>query len=500
MYAGKYTNIRNTFCHFVSISNRCNYHEQISALNHSQKRGTSDNPSFSRKNLEKWIDLLEHSLALNEWMKSPGIKKSSLTPVPPAKESRFMINIRKYMLKYKKVVRRTTGSQLCITRFHQLLHLQHYALIHGVMSNFDGSRPEAIGKALIKDPGRMTQKRMGTLTFQTAVHLLQSRNLQDFITILFTNHNDMYHELKLSCRLHKDLLTEFLMKKQSAFTDSEEEEVIPDTDSTEETNYESEDDGELFADGNLRSQGIKSIGGSHFKLRMEHIISNDEVRVQQSVGLLKPIWSKKQYEIGWDNNFLNGVENRLWLYNILPAGVLTMDSVVSGYTEVTLLSGHTYRAHPSYRSGIPWHDWAMVEFEMEGEETTLPARIMMIIEISDRCKFKSTSQDSSSELQANVHSQNQVESSYFLQKGQIYFIVQSADVNEIKSSDHNWCMKSKFSKRYKMYPKYNIVPATSIKGPAYVIEDCTYHKLGHKGLWDEIIMISDRSLWLNKFF
>ena len=181
-----------------------------------------------------------------------------------------------------------------------------------------------------------------------------------------------------------------------------------------------------------------------------------------------------------------------------------MDSIVTGYTEVTLLSGDTYRAHPSYRSGIPWHDWAMVEFEMEDEvSSTLPARIMMIIEISaDRCNFKSSNDNGvelSSVNESNSNSDHHVESSFFLQQGHIYFIVQSAD-KEIKSSNENWCMKSKFSRRFKMYPKYNIVPASSNKGPAYVIEDCTYHKLGHKGLWDQVIMISDRSSWLEKYF
>ena len=48
--------------------------------------------------------------------------------------------MRDYMSWYKKCVNRNDGDGLKITKFHQLLHFFHYALVNVSMCNFDGNR------------------------------------------------------------------------------------------------------------------------------------------------------------------------------------------------------------------------------------------------------------------------------------------------------------------------------------------------------------------------
>ena len=49
--------------------------------------------------------------------------------------------------------------------------------MNGSMCNFDGNRPECIGKTIVKDPGARNQHQVSKLTYQAAYKLCESRNL-----------------------------------------------------------------------------------------------------------------------------------------------------------------------------------------------------------------------------------------------------------------------------------------------------------------------------------
>ncbi len=466
-----------------------------SALNHAQKRGTAENPFFSKHNLKKWVLLLEKTLALNEWMKATSLPKEMFTRRSNAQgDSKFMKEVRGYMKLYKEVVHRTKGSQLCITRFHQLLHLEHYVLIHRVMSNFDGSRPEAIGKALIKEPGRKTQKRMSTLTYQSAVHLVNKRNIETLLTHLFVHHYNTYQELSMSCRLEKELL--LIQTTPNSHNHDEDSDDSEYSDSDEE---DEEEDNERTEPQKSRRK-IWDTQGSKFELTVSRIQTTEEdignIFVPDTFGMNKPKWKGKEYEVGWDSDLLNGIEDRLWHLDNLSSGVLTTKSKVLGFTEIkNKRTGQIYRAHPSFRSELPWHDWALVEWNSGGTTPNnlqiLPARIMMIFEIGDDCSFKNPTGHFDEVLPAEEerHLTN-------LHRG-IYCVVLSANK---ETEPDGWRLDCKLSKRYEMYSSYNIIPVEAIRGPAYVIEDCAYKDLGHSGLWKNIIHVLDRSEWRNEYF
>ena len=120
---------------------------------------------MTRTDVRQWIYLLESSLSLSSWLKSESITRSDLEErilfledeIEEIREPFFQRQIRRYMKLFKKLVRREKGSGLDLVKFHQLLHILKYVLHHGSLANCDGSRPEAVGKFLIKNPGKRTQ-------------------------------------------------------------------------------------------------------------------------------------------------------------------------------------------------------------------------------------------------------------------------------------------------------------------------------------------------------
>ena len=145
-------------------------------------------PPFTRRDVKQWIYFLESSLALSSFMKLESIDRNDLLQrikiledeVNEVEDSFFQRQIRRYMKLFKSLVKRKKGQGLDLVKFHQLLHIFKYILHHGSPANSDGSRPEAVGKFLIKNPGKKTQIRLSLLTLQTAIKMVEQRNLHDF--------------------------------------------------------------------------------------------------------------------------------------------------------------------------------------------------------------------------------------------------------------------------------------------------------------------------------
>ena len=112
---------------------------------------------------------------------------------------------------------RYTGAGMLLTKFHHLLHMEHYCRIHGSMANFDGSRPESIDKTIAKDPGSRTQHQPTKLTYQCAEKLADVRNIQYFGTQLFRNHWHLYQKFDIDDSLAAHLIPPDLALKVPHF-------------------------------------------------------------------------------------------------------------------------------------------------------------------------------------------------------------------------------------------------------------------------------------------
>jgi len=166
---------------------------------------------FTPTSIKNWILLLEKTLGLREFLQKKEHVRVDFEPkISPLGHSwiecKCLRLMRKYMKMFKNVVARKKGCELLLTKFHMLLHIHNTIARHGSMLNVDGSRPEAIGKKLVKDPGSLTQKRDETLTKQASSKLLDTRNLELFVHHLYREEFCLYEQFDFLSESFKSLI------------------------------------------------------------------------------------------------------------------------------------------------------------------------------------------------------------------------------------------------------------------------------------------------------
>ncbi len=76
---------------------------------------------------------------------------------------------------------------------------------------------------------------------------------------------------------------------------------------------------------------------------------------------------------------LKQVAARLYIGSPNIGGKVTCESLVYGFTDI-YQNGHIYRCRPFYGNTGSWYDWAY--FDWDGFDFLIPARILMIIDLS----------------------------------------------------------------------------------------------------------------------
>ena len=170
----------------------------------SQTNSTLD--PLGRGATTKWLTLFEAMLVYDSWARmeehsaadirghNDDIRDSHTTNF----DSPCMNAIRSFMHLYKGQVKRTTGTGLKLTKFHQLLHNCRTISEHGSLLNVDSGRPESTHKVLSKDPSKKTQKRKATLIEQTAKRLSETIAVNDAKSTFIPKHRNVLHLEDLS--------------------------------------------------------------------------------------------------------------------------------------------------------------------------------------------------------------------------------------------------------------------------------------------------------------
>ena len=112
--------------------------------------------------LRDWSQLVETFLQWERWLKSSSMEKRHV------KEARDKHRYIMYLM--KKVVKRSTGMQMKLTKFHGVVHMADDILNFGVPMEVDTGFNESGHKAT-KTAARLTQKREETFDYQTAIRL-----------------------------------------------------------------------------------------------------------------------------------------------------------------------------------------------------------------------------------------------------------------------------------------------------------------------------------------
>ena len=137
----------------------------------------------SKEKVKKWIQLIEYTLTMQQWLFSKEIpftdihnvtssdiafsSSSQTNPnhneLPPAEKS-----IRTYLKVYEKMVAKIDGCGTQVAKVHWMLHYTRYCRKYGAFINYDGSIGERHLKQKVKNPARRTQKRQTLLASQAA--------------------------------------------------------------------------------------------------------------------------------------------------------------------------------------------------------------------------------------------------------------------------------------------------------------------------------------------
>ena len=137
--------------------------------------------------------------------------------------------------------------------------------------------------------------------------------------------------------------------------------------------------------GNVRAVShsgfsIKHATHPRFKLKVTIEPSdNDDVTEVVSVHV---DWGNKSKTplLNFPREVLKKIAHRLYIGSPHIGGKIAPHSIVHGYTEV-VINGNTFRAHPCYSKKGCWYDWAY--FKWHGFDVSIPARIIMIIDLSN---------------------------------------------------------------------------------------------------------------------
>jgi hypothetical protein len=251
----------------------------------------------------------------------------------PLEECRNSLRATKHMLrKYKQVVKRKHGMKLNKIKYHISVHTPSNQEEFGVTANVDSGPMESNHKTNAKRPCNRTQRRATSFEKQTSY-----RYVEDVIV-------DFAHD---RMRQHYPVT---VMKPATLPTAANDME--------------------------------------HLLLAAKYTVKISRTRLNQELPTASFVWDARHIvETGYHPRHFE------WLCSIL---LPTLGEAITfrGCTEHTRQSvtgedNIIFRAHPSYRGGVKWHDWALFNWSVNENETMLiPAQIITFILVEeDLCQL-----------------------------------------------------------------------------------------------------------------
>ena len=416
----------------------------VHKLSRSKKRATTNNDmyEYSMEKVKRWYKLMEWTLAFDRWLRCESHPRRYFFVGNgdinfPNNEPIAQTRVRTYMRLFKSTVKRKKGTGLLLTKFHHLLHFVHYTRIHGKMSNFDGSRPEAHGKDMTKNPGLRTNHQLPKLTYSIGTKHYEDRTFRLFVTFLFNRNRDLCDEFGLRDYWSPEEKA-MIEKKRETFVRDEAEDFRP------------------------------KPSGSRFEMRFDRESFGN-------FGSMKIKWtSRTRYNRLWSDHLLHCLEQTLYDTESNSIDPQNLDRVYSGFTELKIYDEINkdvifLRAHPMYKREQSWFSWALVKWE-DDDSQFYPAKVYMFLDNIEHLG-----------ISGNLA------------------LIQSAE-SDVPVVSRNGRIQGELNRRYKMEMKFRLITTDALAGIIPVIEDETFEDENHPEMVKSISVLLTDKMHLRLFY
>ena len=306
------------------------------------------------------IFILEECLVFYQWLITAQHRKKAFKG---GRESPVAQRCRRFMEDYKRIAPRLEGMGLKLVKFHHLSHWYFYIQMYGSPLNYDGGPLESAHKDNVKNVGRRTQQRSGTLTYQTGIRTYE-KNLEE--------------RCAMQCHLW-----ECDIKEDEPDRDISEEDT---SNSPTSNDLDNEQDLTDIMDNLSISKSVTvnpRILGPYFRLDFDYT-GWDPTSLTDCLTITwldrrdgKP---RKMQLPSFDLKTMNAFHQKMRYYNCGKPGRRIV-SILGGIGLIADNDAHTVlRATPSYRSGKEWFDY--ITYNWNTSEGTLPAKVKIILDYS----------------------------------------------------------------------------------------------------------------------
>ncbi len=398
----------------------------------------------TQERMNRLTKLLEYSLSIYEYMYQEQFPRQLLeTPSNNGHHLRASIPIQEFLKFYQEVLEELSPSSIenvhsTFPKMHYLVHVPKNVLKFGSARNFDGGASEGNFQQLAKKPARNTQGRADSIDIQ-----LCNNYANDMILRKALDHSEI-----------KQYGSKHLKEPESCDVDIDE--VGSDMDS--------DDDSDTGCFDEIPSRRSKM----NINCRSTKVIitfANDGRNI--SVNVKK---NNKKFTRPYPRSCLEALFDLL--VNQTPRQ-LQSDSI----DAFTCLSkdGSIFRAHPSYRSGQEWYDYANFSWQTDegpDEDAATPGQRR------NATTREVMTYESIARIYMFVDLRNCTLHPNSIYSNDIYALVQSVELNETNSdptqeATNHWesCGCPRLAQYWTLERGYRLTKASFITSPCFALED-----------------------------
>lgn len=237
------------------------------------------------------------------------------------------------------------GNGWKVPKFHEMLHLVDDMVRFGAPRNYYAGAPEANHKSFAKRHGRRAQKRHAVFEPQCARRVIDTYVL--------------------------DMAVDAIVDIAAA--DDEEDDTTSTTASV------------TSGGANVATMRMATSVRFWVKDPYRPVASRKKFGRKKNpeslAHLVVPDWSSTRSHVPDAVRFCNEAAVRFLLTaddTVGPNGIMPGATDVTICTQVKI-DGLTFRCHPNYRNGGPWHDWVAVNYNEDGKVVTYPSKLLAVV-------------------------------------------------------------------------------------------------------------------------